>query len=111
MITTDNWQEQREIAVAKEAPYSLSAKEWKGLGKVIEECGELQQAAGRLISTGGETNHWDGGNLWTELADECADAFAAIQFFINNNGFDIDYIYERADEKIKIYKEWSSCGQ
>jgi len=111
MLTTDNWKEHREIAIAKEAPYSLSAKEWKGLGKVIEECGELQQAAGRLISTGGDTNHWDGGDLWQELADEAADVLVAVTFFIDQNGFDKEYVLARMEEKMKIYKEWSACGQ
>lgn len=88
-------------------PYSIGSRHWPGLGKLVEEGGELAGAAGRLIASGGSPEHWFRGPvLVVELEDELADAIAAIQFFIDANNLDADRITARADEKERTYRAW-----
>ena len=54
-------------------PYSIGSDHWPGLSKVIEECGEVIQAAGKIIAANGDGQHWDGSDLRQRLEDEIAD--------------------------------------
>jgi hypothetical protein len=74
----------REESVGDAGPYSIGSKIWPGTSKVIEECGELLEVAGKLMGSGGDTAHWTG-DLRSRLLDELADASAAIHFFASVN--------------------------
>lgn len=95
-------------------PYSIGGDRWPGLSRLIEEAGELLQAAGKLIGTGGETAHYSGTDLGRALADELADMLAAIRYFRAHNsrlvGPDCDttrcYIDDRTDKKFRQYQLW-----
>jgi len=86
--------------------FSIGSKLWPGLSKVIEECGELAQVAGKLMGTGGVLAHWDGSNLKVRLEEEIADVIAACIFFVEHNAFDAKTIGERVMVKIKLFDEW-----
>ena len=90
--------------------FSIGATVWPGLGKLIEECGEVQQVAGKLIGSHGASTHWDGTDLRDRLADELGDLLAAIGFVLAENGFEVspfsDRIAERSATKITQFEAW-----
>lgn len=70
----------------------------RGLAKLIEECGELMQVAGKRLAYYTIDKHPDGGPpLTTRLEDEIADVIAACQFVAEQHGLDMDRIHARAD--------------
>lgn len=86
--------------------FSIGSTVCPGLSKLIEECGEVLQVAGKLIATGGTPNHWDGTDLHQEMQDELADLQAAIVFFGSRNGIDFGRFSERTEAKLELYKKW-----
>lgn len=81
-----------------------------GLSKLVEELGELQQVAGKMLAYGIECeNHPDGGSpLVDRFAEESADVMAAIGFVVMKNLPDKEKsIYKRMDEKMKLFKQWN----
>lgn len=87
-------------------PYSIGSSHWPGLSKLIEEAGEVQQVAGKIIATNGEVEHWDGTNLRLRLEDEIADVVAACTFMVSANGLDADRVAVRIEEKLRTFEKW-----
>lgn len=88
-------------------PFSIGQNSWPGVAKLAEECGEVLQIIGKLIATGGRTDHWSGLDLGHELEDEMADVTAAIQFILKHNDqLDIDRIHGRVLRKLELFEEW-----
>jgi NTP pyrophosphatase (non-canonical NTP hydrolase) len=87
-------------------PYSIGSDHWPGLAKVIEECGEVIQAAAKVIAANGDGRHWDGSDLRQRLEDELADAQAAIAFAVDMNGLDSGRILNRAADKLAMFRRW-----
>lgn len=86
--------------------FSIGSAVWPGTSKVIEEMGELQQVLGKLIATGGDTQHWDG-DLRKRLIEEIADVTAALVFFQKNLTLDeVGQVIERAERKFDLFNEW-----
>jgi NTP pyrophosphatase (non-canonical NTP hydrolase) len=89
--------------------YSIGSENWPGLGKVIEECGEVIQEAAKLIAVGGEDMpHWDGkGTTVGRLEDELGDARAAIAFLLEFNPLlDQQRIADRVMTKLALFRRW-----
>jgi NTP pyrophosphatase (non-canonical NTP hydrolase) len=87
--------------------YSIGSPKWPGLSKLIEECGEVLQVAGKIIATNGDTAHWDGTDLAERLTEELADLQAAIGFMIGHNPLlDADRVMERAKAKADLFCQW-----
>ena len=79
----------------------------KGLAKLIEECGELQQIAGKKLAYFHCNNHPDDkGPLKERLEDECADVMAAILFVIEAMELDLTKIEERTKNKYDKFSLW-----
>lgn len=100
-----------EVAVARandnEGPFSIGQTEcWPGIAKLNEECGELIQIIGKLIATGGRTDHWSGLDLKKELEDEIADVRAAMWFVLSHNDLDSLRIGQRVRQKGDLFNEW-----
>lgn len=87
-------------------PYAIGSDHLPGLSKLIEELGEAGQVAGKIIGLGHMGNHWDGSNLKWRLEDELADVLAAITFFAETNGLNLERMRYRADEKIMTFEGW-----
>jgi NTP pyrophosphatase (non-canonical NTP hydrolase) len=90
-------------------PYSIGSDHWPGLAKAMEECGELIQAAAKLMAVGGEDDlHWDGkGTMVTRLEDEIADVSAAITFLRHRNPIlDSGRIMDRTADKVARFEKW-----
>lgn len=88
-------------------PFSIGSKVWPGLGKLVEECGEACQVAGKLMGTGGDTKHWDGGeDLKIRLEEEVGDILAAISFLIDNNQLNREAIKKRREKKLETFTKW-----
>lgn len=92
-------------------PFSIGSDVWPGLSKVIEEAGELQQVAGKLIGSGGDLRHWDGTDLKERLLEELSDTLAACEFFIQKNNFSRRAISIRTESKLKKYERWHTEGK
>lgn len=89
-----------------DAGFCIGSALWPGLSKLVEEAGEVQQVAGKLIATGGKAEHWDGTNLHERLAEELADLMAACGFVARANGLDTDAFFARAEEKLALFHQW-----
>lgn len=89
-----------------QAPFVIGPGQWAGLAKLIEECGELIQVAGKLIAYP-DGDHPDGEPLLQErLMDEIADVQAAADFVTHNNPLDLDRIDERVHAKFVQFTVW-----
>jgi len=91
---------------SKVGDFSIGSQVWPGVSKLIEEMGEVGQVLGKLIGTGGRTDHWDGTNLRDRLHEELSDLLAAVRFFITVNGFNASVIENRAREKEAQFWKW-----
>jgi NTP pyrophosphatase (non-canonical NTP hydrolase) len=81
----------------------------KGVAKLIEECGELQQVLGkRLAWWSTDEPHWDGSDLDQRIAEEMGDVFAAIWFVVDKLGLDADAIKRRHVAKSDLFHEWEA---
>ena len=79
----------------------------KGLAKLIEECGELQQVAGKRLAYYHTDEHPDGGrSLKERLEDEIGDVVAASMLVTELHGLDEYRIEKRVDQKLALFKEW-----
>lgn len=97
-----------EFRKVGDGSFSLGSKTWPGLSKVVEECGEVLQVAGKLMGTAGDINHWDGkGPLDVRMAEEVCDLFAACVAFFQLNGFDgIEAYMQREMDKYHTFLRW-----
>lgn len=78
-----------------------------GLAKLIEECGELIQVAGKKLAYFNTDDHPDGsGSLSRRLEDEIADVRAACQFVTRRFNLDAGRIDGRVFQKIDLFEEW-----
>ena len=79
----------------------------KGLAKLIEECGELVQVAGKKLAYYTTDTHPDGGPPRNRrLEDEIADVIASCSIVVANLKLNENYIKKRIDCKHTIFKEW-----
>lgn len=90
--------------------FAIGDKEWPGISKLVEECGEALQVCGKLMGTGGEEKHWDGSNLHQRLEDELADLQAAIMFVREVNCLDSDRHDQRVAKKLARFRAWHALG-
>jgi hypothetical protein len=90
----------------KAGPYSIGSDTWPGLSKLIEECGEVIQVAGKLIAANGDPNHWDGTDLHERLQEELGDLLAAIAFVEQRCGLKRNAIDRRSLTKLLKFNEW-----
>lgn len=96
------------MATKTENQYAIGGDKWPGLAKLIEECGEVIQVAGKLMGSDGDIRHWDGTNLEEKFVEELGDLIAATWFFIERN-FNDDTeaaIVQRSILKGALYNKW-----
>lgn len=83
---------------------------WRGIGKVIEECGELGQVLGKLIPFP-DGNHPDGnGDLCARVEREIADVYAALDYFVETNGLNRREIMTCRLAKLSKFRGWGLTG-
>lgn len=95
-----------QMPVSTAGPYSIGSDHWPGLSKLIEECGEVMQVAGKIIATNGVAGHWDGSDLRERLQDELGDLLAAVTFVGEINGLNQDAVFDRAEKKEALFRRW-----
>lgn len=88
---------------------------WFGIYKLIEEMGELNQALGKLGQYPDQRlAHPDGGKYLDErIADEVADVYAALDFFMSKSLFRPEilvFIHSRRNSKLARFNEWHEQG-
>jgi NTP pyrophosphatase (non-canonical NTP hydrolase) len=93
-------------------PYSIGSTHWNGLSKLIEEAGEVQQVAGKIMGADGGPLHWDGTSVRERLEEEIADVLAACRYVIVHNNLNDARITERMYDKFEIFNKWNKeCGK
>lgn len=79
----------------------------KGLAKLIEECGELQQILGKKLAYFHTDEHPDGkGSMRERLQDEIADVMAACTFVSRTMELDPHAINARRIRKLGQFHDW-----
>lgn len=83
---------------------------WKGIGKLVEECGEVLQICGKAVAFP-VGPHPDGqGPIATRLVEELADLKAAIQYFEHVNDMPVGLMSLRQREKFEKFTKWGLTG-
>lgn len=83
--------------------FRLGSQTWPGLGKLVEECGEVLRIAGKVVENCGSVDHPDG-QLDEVMALKVCDLFAAARAFFQLNGFDGNPVYvQRELQKYQTY--------
>lgn len=90
-----------------ETGFSIGGDVLNGLSKLIEECGEVIQVAGKLLATGGKPEHWEGSNLHSRIEEEIADLLGSIWFFIDTNNLHTEFINDRMGKKFRQFFQWN----
>lgn len=86
----------------------MTVEHWRGIGKLIEECGEVQQLLGKAIPFPVQ-DHPDGkGPLKPRLREELTDLWAAMQYFMESN--DLTFDRERFARKVELFRKWGLTG-
>ncbi len=84
-------------------PYSLPSDDWPGLAKLVEECGDVLEAAGKIMGGSGASYL-----LRDRLSGELADLLAVTAFVIEANGLDgSSFSRRRADTLRSLYSRVS----
>lgn len=79
----------------------------KGLAKLTEETGELNQVIGKMLNFPETDYHPDGGPpLTVRLAEEIADVLAACAYVAQRHGLNMEAIEKRVEKKTLQYLEW-----
>ena len=108
--------------------FAFSDKDWPGVAKMIEECGELQevlplvilmkslgrltQTQGKLVMIAGGTDHWSG-DLRKAMIEEMADVIASIRFVGEHNlsKRERKMIATRVEKKMRRFERWHRGAQ
>ncbi len=96
------------LEAMKAAPSIPDKEHWRGIGKLIEEAGEVLQLIGKVIPFP-DGPHPDGkGALRDRLPVELADLKAAIHYFETENHLTI--MEDRAADKVRQFTHWGLTG-
>lgn len=80
---------------------------FNGLAKLVEECGELTQIAAKKMNYPDTDEHPDGkGSMKRRLEEEIADVLAAAKMVSEQYGLDDDFIVNRWQLKLSMFKKW-----
>lgn len=93
--------------------FSFDCERWPGLAKIVEECGELIAAAGKLMVGHGQSDPFGNrkaalrNTTVEDLEEEMADVIASIDFLVKHNPeLDGQRILRRVAEKYGRYEAW-----
>jgi len=88
----------------------MSVDPWRGIHKLQEEMGELQQLLGKLGAFPGE--HPSGEDIATKVWEEVADVQAALAYFRRHNApvSQETYIVKRMTHKLELFETWNLSG-
>lgn len=89
--------------------FSIGSSVWPGISKLIEECGEVTQVAGKLMGSKGDPAHWDGSDLKKRLESELGDLLAAVSFVETHCRLDLVAISDRRKEKRALFEQWHAA--
>lgn len=95
-------------------PHEAPVVRWRGIAKVVEECGELTVELGKLMAypNGEHPDAADRGPLLRRVENELADVLAAVEFFASENsaGLDLERIHSRRAMKLVRFRGWLMAG-
>lgn len=80
----------------------------RGIPKLIEECGELQQVLGKRLAYYTTDEHPDGSNLRRRMTEEMGDVLAAIEFVAEQEGLDYSALEGRVIRKLATFHMWDA---
>ena len=84
-----------------------------GLAKLVEECGELGQVAGKMLQypalqTAINISHPDGTFLRERIIEELGDVLAACEHVAKRLNLDWQRILERRKTKLALFEKWTN---
>jgi hypothetical protein len=85
--------------------FFIGAERWPGLTKVVEECGEVLQNAGKILAFPDEP-HPSGTVPGADFWDEVADLTAALEYMAAHNPVNAERFKRRADAKRRLFEQW-----
>ena len=87
-----------------------SKDKWKGICKLVEELGELQQVLGKILAYPNLDHPTD--NLKAKILEEVADVEAALLYFKSKNlsNSEIDQVFIRSVDKLEKFNTWDMSG-
>ena len=86
------------------------SEEWKGIGKLIEECGELMQIAGKAIPFPVGEHPDFKGPVRERFIEECSDLYAALDYFCSVNMLSGQRMDDRRATKLEKFFHWGLTG-
>jgi NTP pyrophosphatase (non-canonical NTP hydrolase) len=91
--------------------FAIGDKEWPGISKLVEECGEVLQVAGKLMGTRGDPAHWSG-DMREALVEEMADLVAALAFVADQclTEREREAMASRTETKFERFQGWHKEG-
>jgi len=88
----------------------MAEHKWKGIYKVVEECGELIQVCGKLGPFPSGVHPDGAGDLRLRLQEELADVIAACMYMQEANGLDAKLMDARVVVKLDKFRYWGLSG-
>lgn len=89
--------------------FQFASEVWPGLAKLLEECGEIVQVAGKIIGTAGTMRFQDGQTVdRLRFVEELADLEAILTFVVWHDLTDAEIIAltVRSDDKRRLFERW-----
>ncbi len=84
----------------------------EGLTKLMEECGELIQAAAKMLALQqdfpGQTIHWDRSDVRKRIEEEMGDVLGAIEFVIEKKDLSASSVFNRSQDKLAVFRGWDA---
>lgn len=89
----------------------MATELWKGIFKLVEECGEIVQA-GMKLTIRPNGRHFDGEDWRKKMCEELADVEAALIYFRTKNLTDDEQalILRRVGTKLHKFNQWGLTG-
>ena len=86
-------------------------EKWRGIHKLIEECGEVLQLCGKVGAFPDEA-HPSGENIRAKMVEELGDLRAAIDYFMVENFTQTErgHICDRRHRKFHKFADWVLTG-
>ena len=85
----------RRAGSSSHLPFMVDSLDWPGLGKLVEEIGEMIQVAGQMICSQGMASHFSGADLRSRMAEEMGDVAAAMDFVVHACGLSAESVRHR----------------
>lgn len=94
----------------------MTTMKQNGLAKLVEECGEVQQVAGKMIQYphlqfAEFEMHPSGYNLRRKMEEEIGDALASMEYIVKHLSLNASIVDIRRQAKLKRFESWGNSNE